>query len=341
MVKFPELMTLYRKLSRSPKQFLTVTGMNLHQFQALLPQFTEAFEYQEQQRKAVVVKTKAARRRSAGGGSQFAHELADQLLMLLIYYRLYLTQEFLTLLFKHQHKSSISRNISQMRALFAEVLPTYRKAKGKVLSLAKKEQVRRGKRIGSIEEFKEAYPELTFIIDGVEQEKRKPRNKEKRKSDYSKKKSRHTRKQIVISTPSGIIISQSKSVGGRAHDFKAFTEDQSVQEVCQAFGEHRVSLYADSGFQGIEDLNLPLEARLIQRARRNHPLTRDQKLLNRLRSSTRIKVEHTFSRRKKYAIAALVYRNRDEDYDATMNVVSGLVNLRAFDRIFQRTGLAI
>ncbi len=89
------------------------------------------------------------------------------------------------------------------------------------------------------------------------------------------------------------------------------------------------------------DLSLPLEARLIQRARRNHPLTRDEKKLNRLRSSTRIKVEHTLSRRKKYAIATSVYRNRDEDYDAMMNVVSGLVNLRSFDRIFQRTGLAI
>src|SRR5205085_5495862 len=334
-------MTLYRKLSRKPKQFLTVTGMNLHQFQALLPKFTQAFEQQEQKRKAVVVKTKAVRRRGAGGGAQFAHELADRLLMLLIYYRLYLTQEFLTLLFKHQNKSSISRNILSMRALFEEVLPTYQKAKGKVLALAEKEEARRKKRIGSIEEFKEAYPELSFIIDGVEQEKRKPKDKEKRKSDYSKKKSRHTRKQIVISTPSGIIVSQSRSVGGRAHDFKAFKEDRSIQEVCHGFGAHRVELYADSGFQGLEDLKLPLEARLIQRARRNHPLTRDEKRLNRLRSSTRIKVEHTLSRRKKYAIASSVYRNRDEDYDATMNVVSGLVNLRAFDRIFQRTGLAI
>lgn len=169
------------------KTVLTVTGMNLHQFQALLPQFAQAFAQQEHERKAVVVKTKEPRRRGAGGGSQFAHQLIDQLLMLLIYYRLYLTQEFLTLLFKHQHKSSISRNIQYMRALFEEVLPTHQKARSKVLSLAKKEQARRGKRISTIEEFKEAYPELTFIIDGVEQEKRKPKNKEKRKSDYSKK----------------------------------------------------------------------------------------------------------------------------------------------------------
>jgi DDE superfamily endonuclease/Helix-turn-helix of DDE superfamily endonuclease len=235
-------MSLYRKLSRNPKQFLTVSGMNLHQFQALLPEFHQAFERQEQKRKAVVVKTKTERKRRAGGGSQFAHELADRLLMLLIYYRLYLTQEFLTLLFKHQHKSSISRNISQMRPLFAEVLPTHQQARSRVLSLANKEELRRRKRIGSIEEFKGAYPELTFIIDGVEQEKRKPKDKGKRESDYSKKKSRHTRKQIVISTPSGIIVSQSRSVGGRSHDFKTFKEDDGIQEVCHDFGEHRVLL---------------------------------------------------------------------------------------------------
>jgi len=334
-------MSLYRKLGRNPKQFLTVTGMNLHQFQELLPQFKKAFDKQERKRKSVVVKTKTARRRRAGGGCKFKHPLEEQLLMLLIYYRLYLTQEFLTLLFKHENKSSISRNIKLMRDLLEDVLPTHAKALKKVLSLATKEEHRRRRRISSIEEFQKAYPELTFIIDGVEQEKRKPQNKEKRRSDYSKKKARHTNKQIVISTPSGIIVSQSKSVGGRPHDFKAFKEDQSVQNVCQEFGLHRVTLYADSGFQGIESLNLPLEPRLIHRARRNHPLKRDEKLLNRLRSSTRIRVEHTLSRRKKYAIASQVYRNRDQDYDSTMNVVSGLVNLRAFDRIFQRTGLNI
>lgn len=111
--------------------------------------------------------------------------------------------------------------------------------------------------------------------------------------------------------------------------------------MCQKLVAHKVTLYADSGFQEIDNLNLPVPSRLIQWARRNHHLTRDEKLLNRLRGSTRIRVKHTLSRRKKDAIASQVYRNADEDYDPAMNVVLGLVNLRAFDRIFQGTGLAI
>jgi hypothetical protein len=158
---------------------------------------------------------------------------------------------------------------------------------------------------------------------------------------HSGKKKRHTRKQLVIGTPSGIIIDQSPSVGGRSHDFKIFKDDHAARSVCEEFKDYRVTIYGDSGFDGMSAMGLPLEVRLNEKARRNHPLTREQKKLNRLRSATRIEIEHTFSRRKKYRIAASIYRNRDEDYDQTMNIVGGLVNLRAYERIFQRTGLQL
>jgi hypothetical protein len=332
-------MSLYRKLSRKPNLFLSVTGMNIHQFQELLPQFEQIFDKLEAKRKRKVVRTGKKRLRQIGGGAPFANSLPDRLLMLLLYYRLYLTQEFMTLLFCAEDKSVICRSIQLMRPVFETVLPVPERARTRLLSIADKEQKRRTKRIGSVEEFRQAYPELTFIIDGVEQPKRKPKAPAKRKSDYSGKKKRHTLKQIVISTPSGIIVDQSPSVGGRQHDFKVFTDDHAARALCSEFTDYRVTMYGDSGFDGMAKMKLPIEVRLNEKARRNHPLTRDQKKLNRLRSSTRIRVEHTFSRRKKYAIAADIYRNRDEDYDQAMNIVGGLVNLRAYERIFQRTGL--
>jgi hypothetical protein len=334
-------MSLYRKLARKPKLFLSVTGMNLHQFQALLPQFTQVYDKLERERKRKVIRTGKKRQRQMGGGARFQNSVADRLLMLLLYYRLYLTQEFMTLLFKAEDKSVICRSIQLMRPVFESVLPVPERARQRILSLADKEQKRRKKRIGSVEEFRQAYPELTFIIDGVEQPKRKPKAPAKRKSDYSGKKKRHTLKQIVIGTPAGIIVDQSPSVGGRPHDFKVFKDDHAARAVCAEFKDYRVTMYGDSGFDGMSALGLPMRVRLNEKARRNHPLTREQKKLNRLRSSTRIEIEHTFSRRKKYGIASDIYRNRDEDYDQTMNVVAGLVNLRAYDRIFQRTGLQL
>jgi hypothetical protein len=107
----------------------------------------------------------------------------------------------------------------------------------------------------------------------------------------------------------------------------------------EQFRALRVVVTTDSGFTGIEKLSLPISTRVVERARRGHPLSTEQKVLNRVRSRERIQVEHTIGRRKKYRIASAVYRNADEDYDGAMNVVGGLVNLRAYVRIAQQTGL--
>ena len=77
-------MSLYRKLARKLKLFLAVTGMNLHQFQALLPQFQQVYDNLERQRKQKVVRTGNERQRQVGGGAHFANQLPDRLLMLLL-----------------------------------------------------------------------------------------------------------------------------------------------------------------------------------------------------------------------------------------------------------------
>src|SRR5437763_14582744 len=140
-------MSLYRKLSRKPKLFLSVTGMNLHQFQRLLPQQTHAYDKCERRRKRKVVVAGKKRLRGIGGGAQFENSLPDRLLMLPLYYRLHLTQELMTLLFKAEDKSVICRSIQSMRPVFEAVLPVPARARQQVLSLAAKGQKRREKRI--------------------------------------------------------------------------------------------------------------------------------------------------------------------------------------------------
>lgn len=331
-------MSFYPILARNPQQFLSCSGMPLPLFEHYLPQFEAAFRSCDEKRKARVVRTGNARMRARGGGGQFEHPLADRLLMLLLYYRLYVTPDFLTLLFSGCDKSTICRTIAAMRPVFEAVLPTPERQRRKILALARAEQERR-KRISSIAEFIETYPELTFLIDGTEQPKRRPQDPNKQKDDYSGKKKRHTRKQLLTTTPSGHIVDQSPSTGGRTHDFTLLKDDKTNRPVFSDYADVRATFYADSGFQGMADLALPVTVRLIDRARRNHPLTTYQKQINHLRAHIRIPVEHTIAARKKYRIAAEVYRNKDEQYDQDMNIVAGLVNLRASDRLFQKTGL--
>lgn len=334
-------MSLYRKLARKPNQFLTLTGVELSEFERLLPDLEQADRQQQQRRKAQVVRTGQARRRQPGGGARYANELPDRCLMLLLYYRLYVSQEFLTLLFKAEHKSVICRGIQSVRELWEAVLPVPQRVREKILTAAREVSKQRRKRIGSLEEFRQAYPELEFLIDGVEQPRRRPQDKQKRKDDYSGKKKRHTRKQVITGTRSGLIVDQSPSVGGRAHDFAVFKADHAKRAVLNELSGVRATIYTDSGFQGIQEMGLPAELRVVERARRNHPLSRAQRQINRYRSSQRIEIEHTISRRKKYQIAAQEYRNRDADYDQTMEIVAGLVNLRALKTISQRTGVKL
>lgn len=342
-------MGLFRKLKNKPALFLSTTGMHLDRFEQLLPEFEKVYDELEAQRKRCVVKTGAARQRRPGGGAQFSTELAERLLMLLLYYRLYLTQEFMTLLFDVEDKATISRAIRQVRPVFEAVLPVPERARETVVTLAEQETQRRRQRIGTVEDFVKEYPELSILIDGTEQPKRRPQDPKKRKSDYSGKKKRHTLKQIITTTSKGIILDQSPSSGGRCHDFRAFkahvaqdwlggagVEGTAPHEQLRAL---RVVATTDSGFTGIDKLSLPCATRVVERARRGHPLTPEQKVLNRVRSRERIQVEHTIGRRKKYRIASGVYRGADEDYDGAMNVVGGLVNLRAYDRIAQQTGI--
>jgi hypothetical protein len=89
--------------------------MHLHTFQRLLPQFEQAFLKLEAQRKCKTVRSSTDCQRAAGGGRAFNNDLANRLQMLATYYRLYLTQEFMTFLFKAADKSVIYRNIQQMR----------------------------------------------------------------------------------------------------------------------------------------------------------------------------------------------------------------------------------
>lgn len=50
-------MDFYTKLARRPQLFLSVTGMHLHTFQNLLPQFEQAFLKRKAERKLKTVRT--------------------------------------------------------------------------------------------------------------------------------------------------------------------------------------------------------------------------------------------------------------------------------------------
>ena len=98
-------MNLYDKLKKKPSPFRTLTGLSVSEFDKLLAEL-EADLRERQQRQ----QQRRPRQRKPGGGRTHTLRVAERLLLLLIYYRTDLTQDFLSILF-HIDNGTVSRNI--------------------------------------------------------------------------------------------------------------------------------------------------------------------------------------------------------------------------------------
>ena len=79
-------MLTYEKATRSPKTFQAITGMTRPQFALLYADVEQKYDKAEAARLS-----KRPRKRSIGAGRRFALSLQNRLLMLLFYYRTYIT----------------------------------------------------------------------------------------------------------------------------------------------------------------------------------------------------------------------------------------------------------
>ena len=155
------------RLRRSPNAFRQLTGITPAVFDHLLADLTPRYEQAESKRK-----DRPGRRRRPGAGRKHALDLADRLLMLLIYYRTYTTHAFLGFLFGIDD-SAVGRNINPLQPLLAGIfrIPERR-----------------------IRLDPEEIRELFF--DATERPARRPT--EGQRAYYSGKKKRHTIKNQVV-----------------------------------------------------------------------------------------------------------------------------------------------
>src|SRR5262245_56711004 len=97
-------MMTVKKLRRRPASFLRLSGLSVEQFDEVLGVLQDAHEEFNRQRLA-----RAQRQPLVGGGRQFQLALEERVLLVLVWVRLYVTNEVLGYLFGLD-ASSISRN---------------------------------------------------------------------------------------------------------------------------------------------------------------------------------------------------------------------------------------
>lgn len=286
------------RLKRTPDTFRQLTGLSPAAFDQLLAQLAPRYQEADARKKA-----RPDRRRKPGAGRKYTLALAERLLMLLIYYRTYVSHAFLGFLFGLDD-SAVGRNINPLQPLLAGI---FRIPERKVA--LQPDEVR----------------ELFF--DATERPRGRPKRRQRRY--YSGKKKRHTLKtQVVVvrkrkragRRPAGPaqkrrvrIAAVSETAPGKVHDKKVY--DQARVRLPPG-----VAGYGDTGYQGTA-LRTPVKKKPRQE------LTQRQRRGNRRLSRKRIVAEHGIGKLKIWRIAAERYRNPTRRHTLIMKNVAGLHNL--------------
>ena len=308
------------RLRKRPGHFHNFTGLSVAQFDTLVMAVAAA---QSEQGANAYTRPMKQRQRAPGGGRWAKLAVEDQVLVLLVYYRLYITQLLLGYLVDLDD-SNVSRLIRRLQPCLAAVLPVpVREAQ--LFGKAGKT----GKRIGSLEELLRKHPEIQdVLIDATEQEVQKPKDKQKRKANYSGKKKCHSLKTQATTSTTGLILHLSRFVPGKVSDLHLLRASQVLHDLP---GNLCVGL--DKGYDSIDREHPQRVFYQPRKARRNKPLDLIQKYLNQVISTFRIPVEHAFAHLQRFKLLAGVYRGDHEVYDDTFLTIAGLHNFRKLNRL--------
>jgi hypothetical protein len=295
----------YAELKRKPQILQSLTGMSVKEFETLLISFEQAWN-------EFIAETflRGKRIRAYGGGRKAElKDLADKLLFILVYFRIYPTQAVQGYLF----------GMSQAQA--NEWVHRLTRVLNQALGYEKQLPEREPR---NLKKVLQNCPSLEFMLDGTERPINRPLDRDDRKLYYSGKKKAHTVKNNVITERGGKVVFLSDTYEGKKHDKKiADEEGYEFPEGSQ--------LWQDTGFQGYVPVGVTIKQ--PKKKPRSRELTAEEKEENRQVSSQRIEVEHQIGGIKRCQILVQKFRNWADHYvDDVMETACGLHNFRVTHR---------
>lgn len=302
----------YEQLKKKASVFKGFSGVTVEEFEGLEAKVEPIWLEHEGQRLA-----RSDRQRAEGGGRKPTLPFREQLLMTLIWLRLYLVLEVLGYLFGVD-KSSASRYTRRM-------LPALRQVGERTLGWP--EPPKRGQGKG-LEQLREEHPDLFAFVDATEQAVQRSSDNETQKRHYSGKKKRHTRKTQIIVNEEGVVRDVSASTPGSMHDRKHFTHSGAADKIPK-----EVTVGGDAGYQGIHHDCPDHEVITPFKKSKHHPLTAEEKMLNQEFAAARIVVENTLCQFKQFDVLAHRFRHALHIYDDVFRAVLAIVNPRILARV--------
>ena len=279
-------------MSKKPTLFKSFTGLTVNEFDDIYDkEITKRYDNHEIQR----LTKRKDRDRRLGAGRPFKIDIKNRFLMLLVYYRLYITHTLAGFLFDLD-QSSVCRDMQKIEPLVRECVPIPQKMH------------KTTKRLRTPEEVEQCFPGFTAFVDCSEQQIPRPKNKERRKMYYSGKKKRHTVKTQLMVNNQGLIIHKTGHKKGKRHDYDIYKKNHP------ATPKQVVSVF-DLGYLGVGKDHPEQLSSLPYKKKKDQELSAEEKERNKSHSRKRIVIEHTICRMKKHRIMGDIFRNRLRNYD--------------------------
>jgi len=279
------------------------------------------------------------RQRAVGGGCRPKLPMRDQILLAVVWLRKYPTNEVLGFLFGVSD-SVVSRLVKRLVPVLAQA--------GKD-GMRMPDPGRKHRR--ELSDLLSELRELGVVIDTFEQQVQRPqarwgrtpeeREQKQKEADswYSGKKKRHTIKsQVGVDRNSGELVDVDDSVRGPTNDLQLLKKSKLMERLPEG-----VSGEGDLAYVGIAELHpkkLGFTPRRKPRGRdKNRPRGQDKPrppediAYNKAFANSRIVVEHTICRMRRYESLAQTDRHHRQGHTARTRAVAGLVNRQIRHRL--------
>lgn len=308
----------YARLSRHPGVFLSLTGLRVAAFAELVADLLPRYAASERDRLQ-----RPTRQRARGAGHPFALEPRDQLLLTVVWLRVYPTHEVLGYLCGVSD-TTVSRAIARW-------LPLLEAAGRDTMRLP--DPGRKHRR--HLDALLADTPALAVIIDTFEQRVQRPRERAAADRLYSGKKKQHPLKvQITIDEITGAIADVADSVPGPTADITLVVQSGLLGRLPPGVGA-----LGDLGYPGLDKLH-PLGA-IPRRKPRGRDRPPEDSAYNRAFARRRIPVEHTIGQVRSYQSLSQTDRHHRRHHPARVRAVAGLVNRRLRRVVAYRERLAV
>ncbi len=275
-------MLTYQKLKQTERRFLSITSLEVVEFDKLLPAFGQAWAAAIERRLAAQARS---RQPGAGRKAKLA-TLEDKLLFILVYFKLYPLQEVQGELF------GLSQG--QANEWIQRLTPILQAA-------LEQEQLLPERNPATLVELLAGYELPEFAIDGTECRRQRPLDPVEQRTYYSGKKKAHSLKHnLIVHLATRMVCYLSQSYPGKRHDKRICDEEG------YAF-PNWAELFQDTGFQGF------CPPRVLVRQPKKKPrqaeLTIEERFVNSVLSAVRIQVEHIICGVKRCRVLKDTFRN--------------------------------